>query len=41
VTVRALETLRSLNDVEPFIGVHAPIPPPPPDVLETPAFCAD
>ena len=39
--IRALEILHSLNDVEPFIAAHAPIPPPPSGVLEGDVPCYD
>lgn len=37
--LRALEALRSLNDLEPTIGVVGTIPPPAPGVLEGTAPC--
>ncbi len=37
--LRALDVLHSLNEVEPFVGAHAPIPPPPEGVLEGDVPC--
>jgi hypothetical protein len=39
--MRALETLRSLNDVEPVLAAGGPFPPPAPGVLEGDVPCSD